>query len=150
MAINKGYPSLLEGQRSVCIDYWIYCFLAANSQWPSCYIQTLDCTAIWRRLLHSVRGAPDISNAAYKAYKHRESAARSFQVLPSSDTVFLVTTTCRSQYIVNLPLITPEVRRQGHCECQKYDDFTAPCVHAIACILYLSRDPFPYFSPQYD
>jgi MULE transposase domain len=110
------------------------------------------CLTTWyqRYQLRPVPGNSVLSNAAYKAYKHRESAARSFQVLPSSDTVFLVTTTRGSQYIVNLPLITPEVRRQGHCECQKYDDFTAPCVHAIACILYLSRDPFPYFSPRYD
>jgi hypothetical protein len=82
-----------------------------------------------------------LSNSPYQGYKHRESAARGFQVLPSSDTTFLVTTSRGAQYIVSLPPITPD-RLQGSCSCRKYDDFSAPCSHTIACILYLHRDPF--------
>jgi hypothetical protein len=51
------------------------------------------------------------------------SAARSFQVLPSSDTTFLVTTTTQgTQHIVSLLLVTLD-RLQGSCSCRKYDDY---------------------------
>ena len=109
------------------------------------------CLTTWyqRYQLQPVPGNSVLSNTAYQAYKHRESAARSFQVLPSSDTTFLVTTAQAVQYIVSLPPVTPD-RLQGSCTCGKYDDFKAPCSHTIACILYLSRDPFHYFSRHYD
>ena len=66
------------------------------------------CLTTWyqRLQLRLVPGNSVLSNAAYQAYKHRESAARSFQVLPSSDTTFLVTTTQGAQYIVTLPPVT--------------------------------------------
>jgi hypothetical protein len=109
------------------------------------------CLTTWyqRSQLRLVLSNSVLSNAAYQAYKHRESAARGFQVLPSSNTSFLVTTTRGNEYIVSLPPITPD-RLQGSCSCRKYDDFCAPCSHAIACILYLGgRDPFHYFSLYY-
>ena len=108
------------------------------------------CLTTWyqRSKLRPVLGNSVLSNTAYQAYKHRESAARGFQVLPSSDTTFLVTTTRGTQYIVSLPPLIPD-RLQGSCSCRKYDDFNAPCSHAIACILYLGRDPFHYFSRRY-
>ena len=107
------------------------------------------CLTTWYQRLHQtlVPGNSVLSNTAYQAYKYRESKARSFQVLPSSDITFLVTTTSASQYIVSLPPITPD-RLQGSCSCGKYEDFNAPCSHAIACILHLRRDPFYYF-PRY-
>jgi hypothetical protein len=89
-----------------------------------------------------------VTSPVKKAYKHRELAARGFQVFPSSNTTFLVTTTQGNQHIVSLPPITPD-RLQGSCSCRKYDDFNAPYVHAITCILYLGRDPFHYFSKRY-
>jgi hypothetical protein len=109
------------------------------------------CLTTWyqRQQLQLVPGNSVLSNSAYQGYKHRESVARGFQVLPSSDTTFLVTTTQGAQYIVSLPPITPD-RLQGSCSCRKYDDFGAPCSHTIACILYLSRDPFHYFSRRYE
>src|ERR1700704_285761 len=109
------------------------------------------CLTTWyqRLQLRLVPGNSILSNAAYRGYKHRESATRGFQVLPSSDTTFLVTTTQAAQYIVSLPPITEVDRLQGSCSCRKYDDFSAPCSHAIACILYLSRDPFQHFSRRY-
>ena len=109
------------------------------------------CLTTWyqRQQLQLVPGNLVLSNAAYRGYKHRESAARGFQVLPSSDTTFLVTTTHAAQYIVSLPPITEADRLQGSCSCGKYDDFIAPCSHAIASILYLNRDPFQYFSRRY-
>jgi hypothetical protein len=61
----------------------------------------------------------------------------------------LVTTTHATQYIVSLPPITEVDRLQGSCSCRKYDEFGAPCSHAIACILYLGRDPFQHFSRRY-
>jgi len=108
------------------------------------------CLTTWyqRLQLRLVPGNSSLSNAAYRGYKHRELAARGFQVLPSSDTAFLVTTTRGAQYIVSLPPITPD-RLQGSCSCRKYNDFGAPCSHAIACILLLNRDPFHYFNPRY-
>ena len=109
------------------------------------------CITTWhqRLQLRLVPGNSVLSNAAYQAYKHRELAARGFQVFPSSDTTFLVTTTQGNQYIVSLPPILPD-RLQGSCSCRKYNDFNAPCSHAIACILYLGRDPFQYFSRRYE
>ena len=109
------------------------------------------CLTTWyqRLQVRLVAGNSVLSNAAYRGYKHRESAARGYQVLPSSDTTFLVTTTHATQYIVSLPPITEVDRLQGSCSCRKYDDFSAPCSHAIACILYLSRDPFQHFSRRY-
>jgi hypothetical protein len=75
-----------------------------------------------------------LSNAAYQTYKHQQSAARSFQVLPSSDTTLLVTTTTQvTEHIVSLPPITLD-RLQGSCSCRKYDDFSAPCSYTVACI----------------
>ena len=110
------------------------------------------CLTTWyqRLQLRPVPGNSTLSNAAYQAYEHRELAARSFQVLPSSDTTFLVTTSSSNQYIVSLPPIALPDRLQGSCSCRKYNDFCAPCSHTIACILYLHRDPFYYFSPQYE
>ena len=61
----------------------------------------------------------------------------------------MVTTTHATQYIVSLPPITEVDRLQGSCSCRKYDEFGAPCSHAIACILYLGRDPFQHFSRRY-
>ena len=109
------------------------------------------CLTTWykRKQVRLAPGNSVLSNAAYKDYKHRESTARGLQVLPSSDTTFLVTTTQGTQYIVSLPPLSLD-RLRGSCSCRKYKDFEAPCSHAIACILYLRRDPFHYFSPQYD
>lgn len=92
-----------------------------------------------------------LSNAAYKGYKHREKIAQSFRVLPSSNTHFLVSTSEAAQYIVALPPIATNRADQyeGTCSCRKYSEYHAPCSHTIACILYLNRDPFCYFSQQY-
>jgi hypothetical protein len=111
------------------------------------------CLTTWyqRLQIKPVPGNSVLSNTAYQAYKHRESAAQGFQVLPSSNTSFLVTTTRSNQYIVSLPQqITLDRHIIGSCSCRKYQDFTAPCSHAIACILYLHQDPFDYFTRHYD
>jgi hypothetical protein len=92
-----------------------------------------------------------LSNIAYQGYKYRESIARSFRVLPSSDTHFLVSTSRASQHIVTLPPVAahPADQYEGICSCGKYSDYHAPCSHTIACILYLGRDPFCYFDQRY-
>jgi hypothetical protein len=92
-----------------------------------------------------------LSNAAYQGYKHRESIARSFRVLPSSDTYSLVSTFRASQLIVTLPPVTtnPADQYEGTCSCGKYSDYHAPCSHTIAYIIYLGRDPFCYFNQRY-
>lgn len=46
-----------------------------------------------------------LPNTAYQAYKHRESTARSFRVLPSSEIYFLVTTSQGAEFIVTIPHI---------------------------------------------
>jgi hypothetical protein len=89
-----------------------------------------------------------LSNTAYQAYKHRESAARGFQVLPSSDTTFLITTSRGIDHIVHLPP-SENTLLQGSCSCGKYQEYRSPCAHAIACIQYLSKDPYSYFSLYY-
>jgi hypothetical protein len=92
-----------------------------------------------------------LSNMAYRDYKHRESAARGFRVLPSSDTDFLVTSSGGAEYIVTLPktdeLEILEKLVLGRCSCGKYQENTAPCSHAIACIQYIGGDPYSYFYP---
>jgi hypothetical protein len=94
-----------------------------------------------------------LSNAAYRSYKHRESAARGFRVLPSSETNFLVTTSTGADFVVDLPLVEDLELilglLSGSCSCLKYQDFSAPCSHAIACIQYLGQDPYRYFHPYY-
>ena len=94
-----------------------------------------------------------LSNTAYRQYKHRESSARHFTVLASSDTDFMVTTFQGIDYIVNLPpadmLNRLSVLQEGFCSCGKYKDYQAPCAHAIACITYLGTDPYAYFYPYY-
>ena len=109
------------------------------------------CLTTWYKRLQVrlVSGNSLLSNSAYRAYKHRKLAARGYQVLPSSDSTFLVTTTRGVQYIVNIPPITPNLLQRS-CSCGKYKDFKAPFSHAITCILYLDRDPFDYFSRRYD
>ena len=102
-----------------------------------------------RQQVRLVSGNSILSNTAYQAYKHRESTARSFRVLQSSEIDFLVTTSQGTEFIVTIPPVTPE-RLQGTCSCLKYDDFNAPCSHAIACILQLGRDPFYYFPRYYE
>lgn len=106
-----------------------------------------------RQQLVLVPGNSVLSNTAYQNYKHRESAARGFQVQPSSDTRFLVTTSRAAEFIVTLPatgslhLLSGII--QGHCTCLKYQEYLAPCSHAIACIQYLGFDPYLYFYPVY-
>jgi hypothetical protein len=94
-----------------------------------------------------------LSNKAYYSYKHRESIARGFQVLPSSDINFLVTTSQGVDFIVILPDTEDLDSRQnlltGSCTCGKYYEYTAPCAHAVACIQYIGRDPYRYFYPYY-
>jgi hypothetical protein len=100
-----------------------------------------------------------LSNAAYKQYKHRESIARGFTVLASSDNDFIVTTSRGIDYIVYLPLADLlqsnrlsdrlNALQDGSCSCGKYKDYQAPCSHAIACIIYLGKDPYDYFHPYY-
>jgi MULE transposase domain/SWIM zinc finger len=93
-------------------------------------------------------GNQKLSNAAYRSYKHRESIARGFQVLPSSDSNFLVTTSQGVDFIVILPAIF-DGQQQGSCSCGKYQEYRAPCSHAIACIQYLGQDPYKYFASYY-
>ena len=94
-----------------------------------------------------------LSNKAYHSYKYRESLARGFQVLPSSNTNFLVTTSQGVDFIVELPdtkeLDSRPNELSGSCSCSKYFDYMAPCVHAIACIQYIGRDPYSYFHKYY-
>ena len=90
-----------------------------------------------------------LSNTAYYSYKHRETAARGFQVLPSSETNFLVTTSRGIDFIVDLPVIINKYPiEEGSCSCLKYQDYTAPCSHAIACIQSLGLDPYPLLPPS--
>jgi hypothetical protein len=106
-------------------------------------------TTFYQRLrVSQVSGNTVLSNTAYQAYKHRESAARGFQVLPSSDTTFLITTSRGIDHIVHLPP-SENTLLQGSCSCGKYQEYRSPCAHAIACIQYLSKNPYSYFSLYY-
>jgi hypothetical protein len=107
-----------------------------------------------RQRIPLVLGNSVLSNTAYKGYKYRETAARGFRVLASSETNFLVTTSRGVDFIVDLPVLTEapaaDLRLQeGSCSCLKYQDCAAPCAHVIACIQYLGRDPYEYFHPFY-
>jgi hypothetical protein len=94
-----------------------------------------------------------LSSAAYRSYKHRETAARGFRVLPSSDTNFLVTMSRGVDFIVDLLVLDESLTlaqiltQNGSCSCLKYHDYIAPCSHAIACIQFLGPDPYKYFHP---
>lgn len=87
-----------------------------------------------------------LSNQACQSYKHRETAARGFQVLPLSETTFLVTTSRGAGLIVNLPAtedvanISLSGLQDWKCTCGKYQDFVAPCAHGIACIQYINGE----------
>jgi hypothetical protein len=74
-----------------------------------------------------------LSNKAYQVYKDQESDARSFQVLPSSDTRFLVTTAQGFQYIIDLLPVTLD-RLIGYCSYRKYDDYMLSynCVYFVS------------------
>ena len=101
-----------------------------------------------RQHVQLVSGNTILSNSAYQSYKHRELSARGFYILPSSDIEFLVTTSRAAEFIIKLPpLETPLAI--GFCSCLKYQEYQAPCSHAIACIQYLSLNPFDYFYPYY-
>jgi hypothetical protein len=98
-----------------------------------------------RRRCRLVPGNSILSNSVYRGYKNRESSSRSYQVLPSSETNFLVTTSRGAEFIVDLP----EALGQGSCSCMKYQEYQAPCSHAIACIQSLGLDPYSYFHSYY-
>ena len=83
-----------------------------------------------------------LSNSAYRSYKSRESSSRSYRVLPSSETIFLVTTLQGTEFIVNLA-------GHGSCSCMIYQEYQAPCSHAIACIRSCGLDPYSYFHLYY-
>ena len=101
-----------------------------------------------RRSLKITSGNSMLSNCAYRGYKSRESNARSYHILVTSETSFLVTTAKGAEFLVNLPIrVTGELL--GSCSCKKYQDYLAPCSHAIACILYIGQDPFEYFFMYY-
>lgn len=95
-----------------------------------------------RQRLHLASGNSVLSNMAYSSYKSRETAARGFRVLPSSNTSFLVTTSRGSEFIVKL--------QDASCSCRKYQDYLSPCSHAIACIQYIGQDTFQYFTRYYN
>ena len=139
---------------------------STNSMWREIRelppLQLLDGIYQWnlttfyeRYRLPLAPGNSILSNIAYQSYKYRETAARGFRVLPSSETNFLVTTSRGADFIVKLPVLnnehfTPAYMRiqEGSCSCLKYQDYAAPCSHAIACIQYLGLD-YEYFHPFY-
>jgi hypothetical protein len=89
-----------------------------------------------------------LSNSAYRGYKSRESYAWNYHVIASSDTSFLVTTASGVEFIVNLPIrVIGELL--GSCSCKKYQEYLAPCSHAITCILHIGQDPYEYFFIYY-
>jgi hypothetical protein len=101
-----------------------------------------------RRGLGIMAGNSMLSNSAYRGYKSRESLARSYYVLATSETSFLVTTASLAEFLVTLPVrIAGELL--GSCSCKKYQDYLAPCSHAIACILHIGQDPYEYFYMYY-
>jgi hypothetical protein len=59
-----------------------------------------------------------------------------------------VTTSRAAEFIIKLPPSETPLAI-GFCSCLKYQDYQAPCSHAIACIQYLSLNPFDYFYPYY-
>jgi hypothetical protein len=72
---------------------------------------------------------------------------------PSSNTKFLVTTLQGVDFIVILPN-REELDSQVNlltrkCTCGKYYEYLAPCIHAIACILYIGGDSYRYFHRYY-
>jgi hypothetical protein len=108
-------------------------------------------TTFHQRLHSSLdSGNTFLSNAAYRQYKHRESVAREFRVFPSSDSDFRVTTSQALDFIVHLPPTDQlDSLLQGSCTCRKYQEYLAPCSHAIACVQYISKNPYDYFFPYY-
>jgi hypothetical protein len=101
-----------------------------------------------RRNLKIMPGNSTLSNSAYRAYKPRESVARSYHVLLASETSFLVTTAKGAEFLVNLPARAIG-ELLGSCSCKKYQDHLGPCSHAIACILHIGQDPYKYFFMYY-
>jgi hypothetical protein len=108
-------------------------------------------TSFHQRLYSTLdSGNTFLSNTAYRQYKYRESIAREFRVFPSSNSDFRVTTSQSLDFIVHLPLTDhPDSLLQGSCICRKYQEYLAPCSHAIACIQYISANPYNYFFPYY-
>lgn len=108
-------------------------------------------TTFYQRLHTSIdSGNTFLSNTAYRQYKHRESIARGCQVFPSSNSDFRVTTSQSVDFIVHLPSTNHfDSLIQGSCTCGKYQEYIAPCSHAIACIQYISGNPYDYFFPYY-
>jgi hypothetical protein len=101
-----------------------------------------------RRDLKITPGNSMLSNSAYRGYKSRESLARSYHVLAASQTSFLVTTAKGAEFIVSLPA-RAQGELLGSCSCKKYQDYLAPCSHAISCILQIGQDPYEYFFMYY-
>ena len=89
-----------------------------------------------------------LSNSAYRGYKSRESLARSYHVLAASQTSFLVTTDKGAEFLVSLPARALG-ELLGSCSYKKYQDYLAPCSHAISCILQIGQDPYEYFFMYY-
>jgi hypothetical protein len=101
-----------------------------------------------RKDLKLAPGNSVLSNSTYRGYKSRESLARNYHVLASSETSFLVTTARGVEFIINLP-VRAIGELLGSCSCKKYEEYLAPCSHAIACILYIGQDPYEYFFTYY-
>lgn len=101
-----------------------------------------------RRDLKITPGNSTLSNSAYRGYKSRESVARSYHVLAASQACFLVTTAKGAEFLINLPARAAG-ELLGSCSCRKYQDYLAPCSHAISCILHIRQDPYGYFYMYY-
>ena len=71
----------------------------------------------------------------------------------------MITTSRGIDYIIHLPLADLiqsnrlsdrlNALQDGSCLYGKYKDYQAPYSHAIACIIYLNKDPYDYFHPYY-
>lgn len=97
-------------------------------------------------------GEEPLTPVAWKSYKYREENARKYKVEPSSDTVFLVTTPHGHRRIVRLPTRTSDgqmLHPLSSCECRLFQEYVAPCSHAIAAIKFIEKEPLDYFFETY-
>ena len=93
-------------------------------------------------------GNETLTNIAFKSYQYRAENARQFRVEPSTEMLFLVETPRGHERIVTLPEDNNGRMVNfwgGRCSCRLYQEYAAPCSHALAAIKSIGKEPFNYF-----
>jgi hypothetical protein len=94
------------------------------------------------------QGNETLTNTAFKSYQYGAENARQFRVEPRTETLFLVETPRGHGRIVTLPEDNNWKMVNfwdGKCSCRLYQEYAAPCSHALAAIKSIGKEPFNYF-----